>query len=523
MATGELRIVLENIVSQVGRGRPGSIVLLQGRNVIRTLRSGFGLATVAMQSGYQWGGVVDLPFLKPTAGREALDASSNQLLQQVVSALDRLVSPIAATHSESFSNDGFLRWIVATGQFELCGPLEVTPRPANKPEALASVVARGGLRYYSGLEESVIHTYASEDEPLIVLSRRTPRRDCELGYLRSRSIQEVDTRPRVTNELEMSGLSFAHSALATRVARILEEDYFLETDIRFGIITGGLPILVTDTNKPVVIYLDPNSTSVAPLLALYRDDFDAFDPFVKDFIRSTVFSRIANLVPSSTREGSEAFLRHLRSNREWFEYELDDKANLEDIFEELHAGRLTFAEAQKRLANADRSFLEVSQAGTAPLSSVIREPGSEVSQESLPDPFGAIPGIDRRGEQTNALILTSQEPVNGYRCFLAVSERVQREKGHFFLQPHSTEVVWGGRKVLFIFHHHSKRFGLYYDILCPGLVGSESSGGPRITATILTKSRTFIPIPDEVAADFVPKAAERKRLEIQCNILYIDE
>ena len=272
-----------------------------------------------------------------------------------------------------------------------------------------------------------------------------------------------------------------------------------------------------------MIYLDPNSTSVAPLLVLYQDDFDAFGPFVKDFIRSTVFSRIANLVPSSTREGSEAFLRHLRSNREWFEYELDDKANLEDIFEEVHAGRLTMAEARKRLANADRSFIEVSPDGTAPLSSVIREPGSEVSEESLPDPFGAIPGIDRREEQTNALILTSAAPVNGYRCFLAVSDRVQREKGHFFLEPHSTEVVWGGRKVLFVFHHHSKRFGLYYDILCPGLVGSESSGGPRITATILTKDRTFIPIPDEIAENFVPKATERKRLEIRCDILYLPE
>ena len=521
MASGELRVVLENVLSQTGLGRRGSIVLLQGRNVIRTLRSGFGLATVAMQSGYQWGGVVDLPFLKPTAGREALDASSNQLLQQVVSALDQLVSPIAAEHSESFSNDGFLRWIVATGQFKLCGPLKVTPRPTNQPETLASVVERRGLRYYSGRDESVIQTYASEDEPLIVLARRNPRRDCELGYLTSQGIQQVDTKPRVTKELDVSRLSFAHSALETRMASVLEEDYFLEADIRFGEISGGLPVLVTDTNLPVVIYLDPRSTSVAPLLALYRDDFDAFGPFVKDFVRSTVFSRIANLVPSSTREGSEAFLRHLRSNREWFEYELDDKANLEDIFEELHAGRMTVAEAKKRLANTDRSFVEVSRDGTAPLSSVIREPGSEVSQEAVPDPFGAIPSIDRREEETSALILTSETPVNGYRCFLSISDRVQREKGHFFLQPHSTDIVWGGRKVIFVFHHHSKRFGLYYDILCPGLVGSGSSGGPRITATILTKNRTFIPIPDEIAEDFLPSAEERKRLEIRCDILYL--
>ena len=295
MASGELRIVLENISSQIGLGRPGAIVLLQGRNAIQTLRSGFGLATVAMQSLYQWGGVVDLPFLKPTAGREALDASSNQLLQQIISALDQLVSPIAAEHSESFGNDGFLCWIVATKQFSLCGPLEVAPRPSNQREALATVVERNAIRYYSGRDESVIQTYASEDEPLIVLSRRTPRRECEFGYLTARRIKEVDTKPRVTREMATTDLSFAHSALTTRMARILEEDYFLETDVRYGSISGGLSLFVTDSNKPVVIYLDPNASSVAPLLALYRDNFDAFGPFVKDFIRSTVFSRISKL------------------------------------------------------------------------------------------------------------------------------------------------------------------------------------------------------------------------------------
>ncbi len=521
MASGELRVVLENVVSGVGVGRPGWIVLQQGRNAIRTLRSGFGLATVAMQSVYQWGGVVDLPFLKPTAGREALDATSNQLLQQVVSAIDAVVSPIAAEHSESFGNEGFLRWIVATRQFNLCGPLEVTPRPSHQLEALAAVVERSGLRYYSGRDESVVQAYASEDEPLIVLSRRNPRRKCEYGYLTSRGVSEVDTRPRVTKELDMDNLTFAHSALATRMARILEEDYFLEADVRFGEISGGLPILVTDTNRPVVIYLEPRSTGVAPLLALYRDDFDAFGPFVKDFIRSTVFSRISKLVPSSTREGSEAFLRHLRSNREWFEYEFEDRASLEDIFEDLRAGRMTVVEAKKRLANTDRSFVEVSPAGTAPLSSVIREPRGEVSQDVLPDPFAPIPAIDRREEATDALILTSEAPVNGYRCFLAITDRVQRDKGHFFHQPHSTDIVWGGRKVMFVFQHHAKRFGLYYDILCPGLVGSGSSGGPRTTATILTKKRTFIPIPDEIAQDFLPEADERKRLEVRCDILYL--
>ncbi len=523
MASGELRVVIEGIKAQAGLGRPGVIVLRQGGNAIRTMRSGFGLATVGLSSVYQWGGIVDLPFIKPTAGREALDESSNRLLQKIVGALDRFISPIAAQHSESFGNDGFLRWLVATKQFELCGALEVTPRPGNQPECLEAVVGRTGVKYYSGRDEAVVRTYASEDEPLIVLSRRSPRRDCEQGYLRAKGIRVVDTSPRVRKERSSKELSFPHSALATRMARLLEEDYFLNADIRFGSISGGLSVLVTDTGDPVVIYLDDSSSSVAPLLALYRDDFEAFGPFVKDFIRTVVFSRISGLVPSSTKEGSEAFLRHLRTNREWFEYEIGDKASLEDIFDELQKGRLTIAEARKRLKNTDRSFVEVSRAGTAPLSSVVRELGGENTEEVVENVFGPVPGIDRREEETSALILTSDVPVNGYECFLAISERVQRERGDFFLQPHSTEVVWGGRKVLFIFQHHAKQFGLYYDILCPGLVGAGSGGGQRVTSTILTKNRTFIPLPNEIMEDFLPAASERKRLEVRCDVLYLVE
>ena len=523
MASGELRVVLEKVKSETGIGQPGSIVLLQGRNLIRTLRSGFGLANVTAQSAYRWGGVVDLPFLQPTAGREALDSASSQLLQRIVSSLDNLVSPTAAEHAESFSNDGLLQWIAATNQFSLCGYLEVTLRPGGETESLSAVAGRTGLRYYSGRDESVIQTYASEESPLVVLSRRAPRRDCELGYLRTQGILEVDLTPRVTEEFSTTRLGFEHAALAARLTRILEEDYFLPVDIRFGSISGGLPLLVTDVSAPVVIYLDPTSSSVAPLLSLYNDDFNAFAPFAKDFVRSTVFPRVSKLVPSSTREGAEAFLRHLRSNREWFEYDLDDQADLEEILEELHAGRLSVAEATRRLTDTDRSYVEVSSAGTEPLSSIVKEIGDETEEEAAPDPYESRPGIDRREEETSARILTSEQPVNGYTCFLALSERVQREKGDFFLQPHSTEIVWGGRKVIFVFQHHSRRFGLYYDILCPGLVEASSGQGPRVTSTILTRNRTFIPIPDEIAATFLPRADERKRLEVRCDILYLEE
>ena len=524
MASGELRVVLDNLQTTTGIGRPGSIVLLQDRNAIRTLRTGFGLATVAAESFYRWGGVVDLPFLKPTAGREALDSSSSQLLQQMVASLDAVVSQLAAQHPESFTNECFLQWIVATGQFGRCGPLEVTVRPARDPETLESAVQHSRLRYYSGRDPTVIETYASDDEPLLVLSRRSPRRACERGYLLAHGIEEVDTTPRLNRAIPLEEQTFAHSALSTRIGRILEEDYFLAADIRFGSNTAGLPLLVTDRGNPVVIHLDAASTTVAPLLSLYREDFDSFGPFVKDFVRSAVFPRISNLVPSSTKEGAEAFLRHLRSNREWFEYELGDREALEDILEEVQAGTLTIAEATRRLTNTDISVLEVTPAAEVELSSVLGGIEDDPQDDSTTEPFAPRPGIDRREEQTNARILTSEASgLNGYTCFLALSDRVQREKGDFFLQPHSTEVVWGGGKVVFVFQHHSGQFGLYYDILCQNLVAETAGGGRGVTSTILTKDRTFIPIPAAISSSFLPSPGEVKRLEVRCDVLYLEE
>ena len=116
-------------------------------------------------------------------------------------------------------------------------------RPSSEVEKLSSAIRRGGVQYYSGRDETIIATYASEETPLIVLSRRAPRRDCELGYLNLHGIKEVDVTPRVTNQIPIASLSFAHSALATRIARVLEEDYFLGAEIRFGSISGGLPLL----------------------------------------------------------------------------------------------------------------------------------------------------------------------------------------------------------------------------------------------------------------------------------------
>ena len=81
---------------------------------------------------------------------------------------------------------------------------------------------------------------------------------------------------------------------------------------------------------------------------LYETDYAAFGSVTKDFVRNIVFPRVSHLVPSSTRQGAEAFLKSIRKTRDVFEYEYDDLDSLTSVWEGFAAGRLTMIEAANR-------------------------------------------------------------------------------------------------------------------------------------------------------------------------------
>ena len=138
---------------------------------------------------------------------------------------------------------------------------------------------------------------------------------------------------------------------------------------------------------------------------------------------------------------------------------------------------------------------------------------------------GVAPPILRTDILSDAKLLIingNDAAVKGYRCFIAITDRAREERGEFFLQPHSTSVIWGGQKVLFVFEHHSGEFGLYYDLQTGQIVSGESGGGPFATATIVLRDKIFIPVPDQIATAFVPNPGERRRFEVRSDLLYTD-
>jgi molecular chaperone HtpG len=278
----------------------------------------------------------------------------------------------------------------------------------------------------------------------------------------------------------------------------------------------------------VEIFIDPSGQTVGLLAGLYDREYSAFGHMTKDFVRTVIFPHVADLVPSASRQGAEAFLKAIERNREVFEIESADVDNLKALLMDLFEGKITVQEAAQRSGvAAARTHQVLDSTETAPVREIV--PDVIDNQIALPQsPFSnlsAIPPIQRLDIETQRKILTigDDEPaLKGYRCFLALTERVCEEKGDFFRQPHKTSVVWGGQRALFVFEHHSGEFGLYYDIQTREPVGDGSGGGPFETCTIVMKNRIFIPIPPPIQTSFIPATGEKKRLDVHGDILYID-
>ncbi|MDA8123952.1 MAG: ATP-binding protein [Deltaproteobacteria bacterium] len=524
----DIWIKLNNIV-WTERPICGRILLRSGNPTIRTFRSGFGLATASVNSAYQFGGIVDLLILEPTAGREAITADGLQFLQSMMLEIDAYISTILAGREECDVSTPFMNWVISHNHYELCGRMKISVNPGDRM-SLNEVSARSKtnpMMLYEGTDQGLIKMHASEDTPVLILARNNPRRRCEQNYLKTLAkVSVISDTPVITSRRTRNQFSIAENGLAFRIENILDTDYFLKCDVDFGSISHGLPAFVEKRADGVHITLNPEGQTVMLILGLYESEYAAFGSMVKDFVRTVIFPRIADYVPSSTRQGAEAFLKAIRRPRELFEYADDDLGSLPKIWADYNEGIITMEQAVERSKTAVRSSVQIIDTA-APARDVV--PDVIENEQALQNAavetaldLEPSPAITRLETTTSAklLVIADTEPaLRGYRCFIAITDKAREEMGEFFLQPHRTSVVWGGQKILFIFMHHSGQFGLYYDLQTSEPVDAPSGGGPCPTATIVLKDRLFIPITDDIRASFVPKAGERKRFEVRADIL----
>ena len=157
------------------------------------------------------------------------------------------------------------------------------------------------------------------------------------------------------------------------------------------------------------------------------------------------------------------------------------------------------------------------------LPGIAESPVTQTAEAGLE--FGPSPPIIRDSISSDMKILTTNEKyplLNNFTMLLGLSDRLMRTEAEFFRTPHSTRILWGGHRIVYIFTEATSRLSLYYDIeLREPIEHGKAGGGMFPTTTLITKKRIFIPIPDMLVEEFEITTGP-KRFFVRFDVLSSD-
>lgn len=524
---GNIRLNIYNILYNQTK-LIGDIVLVQGEGSIYGLRNYFGLAALPAPNNFNFGGIVNLNNLHPTAGREALSRESINIVTHILNVIEDYISKTICNFDVIDNNPLFLNYIVNHSKYDLAGKIKIDIRPDQNTIILENVnkeLDGKKVFFYGGRDQATIRAFGNENSYLLHLSQNNPRRKIQFQILKQKGIEEVPDHPRIDKLINRKDLSLGEVAVILRISAILSEDYLLaDNQIQFAKISHQVPSLVDKENDTIMVFLSRDSSAIQQVITAYSTAYEVFGGFVKDFIRNYLYQKFSDYIPSSTRHGADALYKLLLKNRELFKYESTDLGELDFLLSDYVSGELELSEVLKRSTTVQRThtqYVAQAQVGNAEdeIPSLI---GNIAQHEINTDSLVPLPPIDRTDSKTNKKILKTSKRyphLNNYSLFLSLSDRVYRRQVDFFFEPHTTKVIWGMHRIVYIFTHASNNLSLYYDIELKERLMNEATGGIAIpTTTILTEDKIFIPIIDELVEYFDIKEG-RKEFFVRHDII----
>lgn len=495
-----------------GQNIVGELALIQNGGQIMGLRNWFGLAAAPVNSVFQWGGIANLSLLQPTAGREALSRESIAHISQLVAGIDDGVAVMVAKSEAAVSNSAFVQYVSNTRRFDLAKRLTIELWPERIRVELGELGERckgKQLYQFSGRDQSILEAF-STGNAVVQVAQGNPLRKVQRGYLDA--ILKVPSLPddaQVIERFDVSDLSYNEAALILRIAMTLNEDYLVaDPDVYLAKISHNVEILPMMKDGRLEIALARSGKMIQPLLKVYDTAYDVFGAFVKDFVRSSIYSQIENHVPSSQRQGVDALLQAIRRKRELYRVEESEAGALEPLLGEFLAGDVSIGEVLRSARRVTRQPQRVTSGQVGHVEEEL--PGLVDSPSAEPPPtnneYDAMPPILRPNLSTDMKILTTAAEypqLNQFRVFLGLSDRLFRREGDFFHFAHTTRVIWAAHRVLYIFAHATNELTLYYEIELPEPLANHSAGGSLFrTTTLVAQNRIFVPVPAQLAETF---------------------
>ena len=512
-SNGQILVLVSNVIFG-GLPIEGSLAMVQAGGQLMGLRSYFGLSPIPAIGNYQFGGYANLSFLQPTAGREALSRESIEQVTRLISLAERAASELLSRTPAADKNNSFLQWILSHGRYDLTWNVSIQVLPESKDVLLCEAKSYIGTRtahYYTGADPHILTTFANEGAYLFHVAQVNPRRKVQLHCIKNiLKLPEVPDAVQVTRIYKPTELKLSEASVLLRVASILRDDYLIpEVELLLCDISHGVIVFPEKKGDQLKIHIARSGSLIAPLLEFYDKAYELFTQFMKDFVRVHVYPKIQQFVPSSTRDGVDALRRLLQRNRELYRYEEGDLGHLEGILGEylsgaasltavLHTARSKARPQTQKVSREQVGSIETEVPGIAnsPVAQVV-EAGVE---------FEHSPPIIRDSILSDMKILTTGEKyslLNNFTMLLGLSDRLMKSEAEFFRTPHTTRILWGGHRVVYIFTESTGRLSLYYDIeLRNPIEHTKASGGMFPTTTLITKKRIFIPVPDTLVEEF---------------------
>ncbi len=499
----------------------GSLLLSQGAGPLMGYRNYFGLAPSPISSSYQLGGIANLSNLVPTAGREALSRESVSMLQQLVALAEKSISESISQSEFADSNPNFQQYIVNNNRYDLAGYVRVQVFPENEQVRLQDVLDHcegRNLLYYTGRDSSLISTFSSPGNVLLHISQNNPLRQIQAHYIQQvLKLSQIPDQATVTQEYSSRELTYPEAALAIRIASTLNDDYFLnDVDVRFVEISHGVQFLVEGNQNNSVLRINRSSPALQPILECYQTAPSVFSDFVKDFVRNSIFQHVRNIVPSSAQGGVDALKQVLQANRELYSYEETDRGDLEPILSDYLSGRTSLGQAIRSSRGHGQAHAQhVTSQQVGNVETAIPDIVSSPSQPDKESELLPKPAIIRNETECKFKILSTEvsyPQLNSFKLFLGLSNRLFKRERLFFETPHTTRIIWGRHRVIYIFDHPNGHFTLYYDLELRTPLADHLAGGKSLpSTTLLLKNRLFVPIPEELEAEFrVSEGAEKR-------------
>lgn len=517
------QIYIENIVLN-SVVQKGFLCLKASEPTLYGLRNYFGLAPVPVSSAFNFGGVVNMSSLTPTAGREAVSRYSINMVSTIVRKADEVVAKAIAANDVADQSRELIVFIKNNRRYDLANNVRISVCGKDERMRLGDVtpvVDGKEVSFYEGRDKQIQSNHSDENHILLLPADDNIRRQVQIVVLNMKGIKPIpdtiDIKPFNTLDLSIPELS-----IATKIKTVMADDYLMnDVSVRFAQISHNLSSTVQIEDGKVAVYLSRQSPDISYLSDIYTNNYTVFEPMIKDYVRTKLYTKFSQYVPSSTRDGAEALYNILQRKRELYTIEYSELGEMESVMKDYLDGKIPYKEVLKAattIKNKQTQTLTNKHVGD--IGEVISG-GNTTNNEAPPKEensvgvaLDALPPMLRLDIDTKYKVLHTddkQHSLSGYNTFLAVSDRMFREYYEFFLQPHTTRIIWSMHKIIYIFTHVSSNLTLYYDIDLMQKLDGDATGGRMIpTSTIVTKDRIFIPVIPEMDDYFNIKKGQLK-------------